>query len=303
MDLLSCAPVDERAAFLRAHPPFDTLDAQALEHVAAVAEPRRFAAGATILGRATPAPAFAYVVRSGTVELVVDGHVLDLLGEGELFGYAAMLAELPVGYTARAGEEALLYRIPEPVLRPVLERPAALRYVARALAERPGLIAQRHAREALQPAGRPVRELVRAPPIVCAPSTGVQEAARRMERAGATCVLVDLGATVGIVTDHDLRTRVVAAGAGPGTPLSSVMTAPARTVAADRSGHEALLAMLHHGVRHLPVTDPAGACSASSTTSTSWPGSSAGRSTSGRGSPPPATRPRWPTRPPACRRR
>jgi CBS domain-containing protein len=106
--------VDERAAFLRAHPPFDTLDEEALDHVAAVAEPRRFAAGATILGRATPAPAFGYVVRSGTVEPVVDGHVRDLLGDGELFGYEAMLAELPVGYTARAGQEALLYRIPEP---------------------------------------------------------------------------------------------------------------------------------------------------------------------------------------------
>jgi CBS domain-containing protein len=250
--------VDERAAFLRAHPPFDTLDAEALEAVAAVAEPRRFAAGATILGRATPAPAFAYVVRSGSVELVVDGHVHDLLGEGEMFGYAAMLAELPVGYTARAGQEAVLYRIPEPALRPVLERPAALRYVARALAERPGLIAQRHGGEALQPAGRPVRDLLRAPPIVCEPSTGVQEAARRMEEARATCVLVDLGATVGIVTDHDLRTRVVAAGAGPRTPLSSVMTTPARTLAADRPGSEALLAMLDHGVRHLPVTDARG---------------------------------------------
>jgi len=250
--------VDEPAAFLRAHPPFDTLGAEALEAVAAVAEPRRFAAGATILAHATPAPAFAYVVRSGSVELVVDGHVVDLLGEGEMFGYAAMLAELPVGYTARAAEEALLYRIPEPALRPVLERPAALRYVARALAEQPGLIARRHGAEALQPAGRPVRELLRAPPIVCEASIAVQDAARRMERAGATCVVVDLGATVGIVTDHDLRTRVVAAGAGPETPLSSVMTAPARTVAADRSGYDALLEMLDHGVRHLPVTDAHG---------------------------------------------
>src|SRR3954452_14651700 len=207
-----------------------------MEFVAAVAEPRRFAAGATILAHAMPAPAFAYVVRSGSVELVVDGHVVDLLGEGEMFGYAAMLAELPVGYTARAGQEAVLYRIPEPALRPVLERRAALRYVARALAEQPGLIARRHGAEALQPAARPVRALLRAPPIVCEASTAVQDAARRMAQAGATCVVVHVGPTVGIVTDHDLRTRVVAAGAGPETPLSSVMTAPARTVAADRSG-------------------------------------------------------------------
>jgi len=93
---------------------------------------------------------------------------------------------------------------------------------------------------------------------VCDPSTPVQAAARRMAESGATCALIDLGPTVGIVTDHDLRTRVVAAGAGPETPLRAVMTAPARTVAADRSGAEALVEMLDHGVRHLPVREADG---------------------------------------------
>jgi CBS domain-containing protein len=247
--------MDDRAAFLRAHPPFDTLDNAALKAVAAAAEPRSYAAGATILGQATPAPAFAHVIRSGAVELVVDGRVLDLLGEGEMLGYAAMLAELPVGFTARAAEDAVLYRIPEALLRPVLERPAALRFVARALAEGVALLERRERTAVADPSDRPVRELLRAPPIVCEPATTVQEAARRMADAGATCVLVELGATVGIVTDHDLRTRVVAAGAGPDTRIDAVMTAPAWSVAEDRSGAEALLEMLDRGVRHLPVRD------------------------------------------------
>jgi CBS domain-containing protein len=70
-----------------------------------------------------------------------------------------------------------------------------------------------------------------------------------------TCTVVDLGDRLGIVTDRDIRTRVVAAGVGPDTPLSEVMSAPAWTVAADRTGTEALLEMLDHGVRHLPVLD------------------------------------------------
>ncbi|MEY2533596.1 MAG: hypothetical protein QOF29_1506, partial [bacterium] len=106
--------MDDRAAFLHAHPPFDTLDEAQLARVAGAAEPHAHRAGATILSRATPAPAFAYVVRSGAVELVVGGRVLDLLGEGEMFGYASMLAELPVGFTARAAEDTVLWRIPEP---------------------------------------------------------------------------------------------------------------------------------------------------------------------------------------------
>ena len=76
-----------------------------------------------------------------------------------------------------------------------------------------------------------------------------------MAEARASCVLVALRPGLGIVTDRDLRTRVVATGADADTPLSAVMTAPARTVAADRSGGEALMEMLDHGVRHLPVLD------------------------------------------------
>src|SRR3954467_5204148 len=258
---ISVAPrltMDDRAAFLHAHPPFDTLDNAALARVAEAAQTRSYPAGATILGEATPAPAFAHVIRSGTVELVVDGRVLDLLGEGELLGYAAMLAQLPVGFTARAAEDAVLYRIPEATLRPVLERPSALRFVARALAEGVTPFERRTPAAGADPGGRPVRGLLPAPATVCEPSTSVQVAARRMAETGATSVLVDLGATVGIVTDNDLRTRVVAAGAGPDTPLRAVMTAPAWTVAADRSGAEALVEMLDHGVGHLPVRDAHG---------------------------------------------
>jgi CBS domain-containing protein len=105
------------------------------------------------------------------------------------------------------------------------------------------------------PAGRPVRELIRAEPLLCDPSTTVKDAARRMIDAGVTCAVVDLGDHLGIVTDRDVRARVVAVGAGPETTLSEVMSAPAWTVAADRTGTEALLEMLDHGVRHLPVLD------------------------------------------------
>ncbi len=250
--------MDDIAAFLRAHPPFDTLDDAAVAALAEVAKPVSHEPGAIVLGRAPSPPAFALVVRSGAVELVADGRVFDLLGEGEMFGYAAMLAELPVGFTARAAEPTTLLQIPAPALRPVLERPDALRYVARTLAEQPALFTGADRPGAADPAERPVRELIRAAPLVCAPSTTVQEAARRMAEAGLSSVVVEIADGIGIVTDRDLRTRVVAAGVDGATPLSEVMTAPARTVAADRTGTEAMMEMLDRGVRHLPVLDAHG---------------------------------------------
>jgi len=70
-------------------------------------------------------------------------------------------------------------------------------------------------------------------------------------------VLVGLPRGYGIVTDRDLRERVVAAGIPPETPLEQIMTAPAITISADATGADALMEMLDQGVRHLPVVDAA----------------------------------------------
>jgi CBS domain-containing protein len=240
------------AEFLRAHPPFDSLDEETLARVAGSAEIEFHAARTEILDSSDVAE-FAYVVRRGSVELVIEGRLLDLIGEGEMFGYVSLLSEGPLGFMARAAEDTLVYRIPADVMRPVLERPAFMRFVTQVMNERLRFLAGHTAEPPLSSAGRPVGELIRAPALVCPPETSVQEAARLMAEAGATCVVVDLQGSLGIVTDRDIRVRVVAAGAGPGTPLSDVMTAPAWTVSADRTGTEALLEMLDQGIRHLPV--------------------------------------------------
>ena len=58
-------------------------------------------------------------------------------------------------------------------------------------------------------------------------------------------------ATLGIMTDRDLRSRVVAAGVDPARPVVEVMSAPAYTVAADRLGGE--VAAGHARPRHPPL--------------------------------------------------
>jgi CBS domain-containing protein len=245
----------EVAEFLRSFPPFDTLGDGALAAVAAATEIEFQAAGTVVLGPDGGPSEFAWVVRRGSVELLEDGRLLDLLGEGELFGYVSMLLESPAGFTARASEDTLLYRMPEATILPVLERPDAIRFLVGSITAGGRLLSHRRPPPLPEPSGRPVRELLRSPALVCPPELPVGQAAARMAERGATCVMVEVGDTLGIVTDHDLRTRVLATGAGPGTPLRAVMTAPAHTVGDDRLGSEALLEMLDYGVRHLPVLD------------------------------------------------
>ncbi|HEX4283234.1 MAG TPA: cyclic nucleotide-binding domain-containing protein, partial [Solirubrobacteraceae bacterium] len=123
---MSATAAPEIVHFLSEHPPFDALETRELERVAAAAEAEFHRAGATIFCQGAEPVSHLRVVRGGAVEIVFDGRVLDLLGEGELFGHASMLSGLPTGFEARAGEDTVCYRIPADVAQEPLSRPAGL---------------------------------------------------------------------------------------------------------------------------------------------------------------------------------
>jgi CBS domain-containing protein len=62
----------------------------------------------------------------------------------------------------------------------------------------------------------------------------------------------------GIVTDRDLRTRVVAARRSLDLQVEQVATFPARTLPASTAASDALVEMFAEGVHHLPITDAEG---------------------------------------------
>src|SRR5438309_11891761 len=93
--------------FLRRHPPFDDLSEDELEELARSVDVEYFTSGTTIFRKGAAPVQHVRVVRRGTVELADAGRVLEVLGEGELFGHPSMLSGEPTGFEARAGEDAL----------------------------------------------------------------------------------------------------------------------------------------------------------------------------------------------------
>ncbi|MEA2146641.1 MAG: hypothetical protein QOG59_2228 [Solirubrobacteraceae bacterium] len=254
-------PGDIRAVaeFLGAHPPFDALDRPTVERVAASVALESLAAGATVFGPGDGPVTHLRVIRRGAVELRSHDRVLDLLGEGELFGHASMLSGLPANFEARAAQDTLCYRIPVDVAEAVLSVPAGLRYVARSLAVAPGGLSSFVRAPTTVLADQPVRGLLSGDPVICGPDTPIRTAAERMSAAHVTSVVVPLaGGGLGILTDHDLRTRVVADGLPGDAPVSAAMSAPAYTCAPDRTAGEALIEMAERGFRHLPVVSGTG---------------------------------------------
>jgi CBS domain-containing protein len=89
------------------------------------------------------------------------------------------------------------------------------------------------------------------------PQTSAREAARLMahRKIGAAMVLSE-GRLVGIFSERDLATRVVAQGLDPDSTLvGAVMTGNPVTIGPGDFAGDALELMRSHGFRHLPVVD------------------------------------------------
>jgi CBS domain-containing protein len=235
--------LSEVARFLALRPPFEGLAPDELGLLVAETELEFYPSGALILSEDRGPVTFLRVIHSGGVDITRNGQLLDLLGPGDSFGHAAMLAGLPPGFQASAAEDTLCYRIPVAVARPLLER-----------AE------DRELRVGSSEAGnQPVARLIRSPAVRCEPLESVRAVARRMTEAGSNSAVVDLRTGgFGIVTDRDIRTKIVAAGLPLIAPVATVMTGPVFTVTPDRLAGEVLFEMLERGIRHAPVVTEQG---------------------------------------------
>jgi len=247
--------VHDVAEFLKEQDPFSGLDRATLERLADRVEVEYFTAGTTIFEQGERSRIDVRIVRRGAVALVDHGRVLDLLGEGELFGHPTMLSGTPPGLEARAQEDSLCYVLAAEDVLPLLTRPAGLRYFARSLlsGSKPGPLVAADV-SGFDLVQQPVTALIREQPLICEPELPVRDVARRMAETGASSVLVRLDdGAYGIVTNHDFRSRVVADGVSVDAPVNRVMTAPAFTVGPELSGADLLLVMLDRGIHHVPV--------------------------------------------------
>ena len=247
----------EAAGFLAKHPPFRDLERSRLLEVAASLSALRVAAGESVLVEDGPPGASLFVVRSGSMDLVHKDQVIDFIGAGDTFGHPTLLTALPPAFTVRAREDSMLYLVPRDVALDVLGRPSGVAFVADTLRDRLKRVVR--AEPALpQARSVPVASLIHRPPVFCSPSASIRDAAKLMSDKNATALLVRKGEEVGIITNADLRDRVLAAGMPVNAPVSSIVSTPLRTIRDNRLAPEASIEMLSGGFSHLVVVDARG---------------------------------------------
>jgi len=245
--------MSELGEFLTRYPPFSHLTPDALADVEQCARVIGYDAEVVVLREDGPPAREIYVVRTGSVELAHDDDVVDVLEPGEVFGHPSMLSGRAPAFTVRTREPTQLVVIPAPVATRVLPS----EFVASTLRERmvrAGHVS--HAQADVRTAH--LGDLVHRPAAICLPDTTVREAAAEMARKDVSCILVETPSGYGVLTDSDLRRRLVAQGLPYETPVSELMVPRALTVPADMLAVDAMIDMLDAGIHHLPVVDSRG---------------------------------------------
>ncbi|GAA0902847.1 hypothetical protein GCM10009557_78830 [Virgisporangium ochraceum] len=236
------------AGFLGGQAPFDALADGDLDRLVSRVDVEYFAAGATVVAEDVERLEHLWVVRTGALEVLDRGRVVDLLGPGDMFGHLWLLAGLPPRLLVRAHEESLLLRVPDP--RGYLERPDLLRFAA-VPAHAGGA---RFTGSDVVVTDRRLDQVMR-PVVWAAADEPVRVVADRIGAAGQSCALVRVTGGTGIVTDNDFRRHVATGRVDADAPVVGLATVPALTVDVAASRAAALLCMVEHGVHHLVVTD------------------------------------------------
>jgi len=237
------------------YPPFDELDDERLAEVVRHTQIEFFPAGTIILHQAAEPSAFLYIVRTGVVEAVDGDLVADVLGEGEFFGFVSLFTGLEPAFTLRAVEDTICYLVDQEIALEVMTTRRGLAFLAGSLRRREVSVLEGPEREAVDAWATQVAALVRRPPLVVPARSSIREAAELMarERVSSVLVRVDGQEDIGIVTDRDLRAKVVAAGRSPDTPTSDIMTTPVFSVSQETTAAEVLTLMYEKGIHHVPV--------------------------------------------------
>ena len=266
--------IEEAVRFLSQVPPFQFLETPALRSVAQSLSLVFHPKGTVILQQEGSAGDALHIIQKGVVKITLrpkgggDEVVVDYREAGESFGLVSLMG----GHqktTITAIQDTLCYLLPKERLNElVVSHPAVAEYLL-----------QFHLTKYVDMTSREIQgkslflgssdhllftaqvgEICRQGTVMVPPEATVRTAAKKMVSARRSAALVTgpAGEPLGILTDTDLRSKVVAQGASYDQPVSEVMSHPVVTVDEKDPCFEVVLKMLQGNIHHVAVTRDGG---------------------------------------------
>jgi CBS domain-containing protein len=249
--------------------PFDQMAREHLLWLAKRLSLGYFAAGEVILSPEQDAELQFFVIKQGVVQgeqgttHEAGGTAWLELHEGECFPLGALLASRPVTGIYRASTDVFCYTLPVTDFLQLtrLSEPFydfCTRRIANLLEQSQQLIQAGYSRASAeqQSMSSPLSAIIRRDPVTCATTSTIRDALQKMEDEGVgSMVAVDDGVPRGILTLHDVLSRVTLAETGLDRPVIDVMSTALTTLPPNAHAHEAAITMAKQGIRHVLVTD------------------------------------------------
>ncbi|MEW6593788.1 MAG: putative nucleotidyltransferase substrate binding domain-containing protein [Thermodesulfobacteriota bacterium] len=257
--------------FLRNILPFNGLALPALQELARHSIIDFFPKGTLIFRQGQTPVDHLYLIQKGGVKIYLkdeEGTVTlkDFRGEGEYFGALAIIRNTKANLNVETVEDTFCFLFPkEAFLHLIHSAPAVTHYFLRSMSEKLVNTAYAELREhkvsprtesALFLFSAQVGDTLQGKELhTIAAHDTVQNAAARMAEAhiGSLLVADDQQKIIGIITDKDLRTKVVAAGLDYQTPVTAIMASPVQTIPAHAVCFDAMLKMMRLRIHHLAV--------------------------------------------------
>lgn len=262
---------DLLAAFLARTAPFSSLPEETRDAVATEMRPVAHAANTVLFTQGLSPVEALYVLFQGSAERYLDNDDRKtpgtVMGEGDLFGGISMLINNGLAIRSlRTTGECQFLLLPRPHFLDLCNRfPDFLDFFTNTFGKRmldrsyAAIVASalQSGEEGLPFFNRPIIDLASKKPLSCPFDMPLQQAATLMSdrNHGSILITAPNGEYLGIVTDHDLREKVVAAGLDLATPVGRVMSTPLRTIPGQALIFEALLTMMQEKRKYLAVTD------------------------------------------------
>ncbi|MGA7948696.1 MAG: DUF294 nucleotidyltransferase-like domain-containing protein [Thiobacillaceae bacterium] len=185
------------------------------------------------------------------------------LHEGECFPLGALLASRPVTSTYRASSDVFCYKLSADHFLKLTRLSAAFydfctRRIANLLEQSQHIIQAGYSKASAeqQSMNSSLAAIIRRDPVTCSPQSTIRQALQMMGDQGVgAMVAVDDAVPLGILTLHDVLSRVALAQTDLNLPVINIMSTQLTTLPPHAQAHEAALAMAKQGIRHVLVTD------------------------------------------------
>jgi CBS domain-containing protein len=261
--------IEDVMNFLKHVPPFQFLEENDLKAVSQRVSMEFYPKDTLVLKQKGQVSEYLRIIKKGAVKVYRrteggDEVVIDYRGEGDCFGLLSLLGEDRQKANVVAIEDTICYLVDKDTVFRLLEtnpmfteyflKSHMARYIDKTYSEMHGRSMLTGSSDRLLFTTR-VGDLAGKPVAAVTEDTPIHEAALSMSlnKISSLIILDPGGLPVGIITDRDLRDKVVARGRDTGEPVRNIMSLPLIRVDARDYCFEAVLKMIKYNIHHLLV--------------------------------------------------